>query len=63
MMNRELYFYCICSKQLTEVNYASTASRFDYSIGYSNPGNSLYVNHPILTGNTAYSKQNWVIGN
>lgn len=60
----ENYFLsAFCSKQLTKVNYAATARRLDYSIDYSrNPGNSLYVNGPIVTGNTGYSKQNWVIG-
>lgn len=60
----ENYFLsAFCSKQLTKVNYAATARRLDYSIDYSrNPGNSLYVNGPILTGNTGHSKQNWVIG-
>lgn len=63
VVNRGLFFYCKCSKQSTKVNYASTAGRFDYSIDYSrNPGNSLYVNGSILTQNTEYSKQNWVIG-
>lgn len=47
---------------LTKVNYAFTASWFDYKIDYSNLAHSLYVNGTLLTGNTEYSKQNWVIG-
>lgn len=64
MVNREELFSWehFAVNNLTKVNYVFTASWFDYKIDYSNLAHSLYVNGTLLTGNTEYSKQNWVIG-
>lgn len=64
MVNREgiVSLSAFCSKQLTEVNYHPQQADLIIAQITAILAHSLYVNGPILTGNTGYSKQNWVIG-